>query len=571
MTRIPDAELKRRLVADGVASAEAFDEAAESASRLRESAADILISRGVLSEEYYTNVLSEYFGVPRANLKGRVIDEEALRMLPESVALSRRAVIFGKDERGALLVAMEDPSDAGTLSYLEGRFHAKVKPHLATRADLNHAYAFYSKQITEDFKKIIEENVALTLRTKREGASAEQAAGELPIVAIVDNLLSYASAAGASDVHLEVLEDALLVRFRIDGILHEMVRMPKEAHPAILARIKLLAALKLDEHNRPQDGRLRFKRGGDFIDIRVSVMPTFYGEKAELRVLSSAARPLSLEELGMFPDTAKALTAAISKTYGLVLVTGPTGSGKTTTLYSVLSIVNTPEVNIVTVEDPIEYNMPYINQTQINPHAGITFASGLRAILRQDPNIVMVGEIRDEETAEIAVHAALTGHRVLSTLHTNDALTAVPRLLDMKVPAFLASAVLNAVLAQRLVRRICLDCIASYTPSTEVIQAIRAEIERMGPGARVTLPATLYRGGGCAACGGRGYRGRVGIFEIVPLTETMRALIADPAFTLDHMREAARKEGMMTMFEDGLRKVIRGLTTIEEVLRVMRE
>jgi len=265
----------------------------------------------------------------------------------------------------------------------------------------------------------------------------KEVAEEIPIVNIVDAILAYAISLNASDIHIEVLEDVVLIRFRIDGVLHEMLRIPKEVQPAIVARIKILAGLKIDEHRKPQDGRLRYEALGEAMDIRVSIMPTFYGEKVEMRLLRATAKPMSLRELGMLEDTVQIVEESIKKTYGMLLVTGPTGSGKTTTLYSILNMLNRPDVNIVTIEDPIEYYIRYVNQTQINPQAGITFATGLRAILRQDPNIIMIGEIRDEETAEIAVHSALTGHLVLSSLHTNDAPTAVPRLIDMNVPAFL--------------------------------------------------------------------------------------------------------------------------------------
>jgi len=333
----------------------------------------------------------------------------------------------------------------------------------------------------------------------------------------------------------------------------------------------LLASLKLDEHIKPQDGRFRHTVGKDVMDVRVAVMPTFYGEKVEMRLLSATGRPLSLEELGFLEDHATVVRENAKKTYGMMLVTGPTGSGKTTTLYSVLNILNRPEVNIVTIEDPIEYNMKYINQTQINPAAGISFSSGLREIVRQDPNIIMVGEIRDQETAQISVQAALTGHLVLSSLHTNDAPTAIPRLIDLGLPPFLVAAVLNLIEAQRLVRRICNDCIISYKPDPSIANAINRQLSDLNIDIKFNMPSQLYKGAGCLACGNTGYKGRLGIFEILNVTEDIRKIIVDPDFTLNGLRAAARKAGMTTMFEDGLKKVERGLTTIEEVLRVIRE
>ncbi|MDP1719097.1 MAG: GspE/PulE family protein, partial [bacterium] len=365
--------------------------------------------------------------------------------------------------------------------------------------------------------------------------------------------------------------DSVLVRYRIDGILHEISKIPKEVHASIVARLKLLSGLRLDEHSKPQDGRFRFQAGGDAIDIRVSAIPTFYGEKIEMRLLSSTSRALSFEELGMLADTAKTVQENIAKTYGIVLVTGPTGSGKSTTLYSMLSVLNKPEVNIATIEDPVEYDMKYVNQTQVNEAAGITFANGLRALLRQDPNVIMVGEVRDGETAEISVQAALTGHLVLSTLHTNDAPSAIPRLIDLKVEPFLAAAVLNAILAQRLVRSICSDCIQSYPVTQEIVKIIQNQLKNLGIEDEYKPPRTFFKGKGCVTCGNTGYKGRIAIFEAFNVDEKLREVIVAPDFTFDSLKKELRKKGFITMFEDGLRKVAKGMTTIEEVLRVIRE
>ncbi|MEE8131925.1 MAG: GspE/PulE family protein, partial [Candidatus Paceibacterota bacterium] len=505
----------------------------------------------------------------KTDLSIRSIDEKVLKLLDEETARIKRLILFARQPDGALAAAMEDPSDLEIIEFLEKRLNAKIKPYLATQEDLDRGFALYGQQLIENFKKIVEENIAASLKARVE--NIEEAAVQVPIVTIVDNLLSYAISLRTSDIHIEILEDAILIRFRIDGVLHEIIRVPKEIHPAIVARIKLLASLKIDEHMKPQDGRFRYQVGPDLIDIRVAVMPVFYGEKIEMRLLSSTQRPLSLEELGMFEDVARIVGENTKKSYGMVLACGPTSSGKTTTLYSILNILNRSEVNIVTIEDPIEYDMKYVNQTQINPLAGITFANGLRAILRQDPNIIMVGEIRDEETAEIAVHSALTGHLLLSSLHTNDAVTAIPRLIDMKIAPFLVAAVLNMILAQRLVRKVCLDCIESFSPSPEVIKSLEKQFKGLKLESEVGIPKILYRGRGCPACGKTGYRGRLGIFEVLNISETVRKVIIDPNFSLDVLKETARKEGMVTMFEDGLRKVERGLTTIEELLRVIRE
>ena len=573
MVKIAAQNLRELLVKEGLIDPKVFDDIAIEADRLGQNVADMLISRGIITQEYLTMLLTEYFGVSRADLLNREIDLDTLRLIDEGIARRRRIILFKKESDGSIDVAMEDPSDLETLEFLSRNLKAKINPFLATATELERGYALYGAQYTQDFKKLIEENIRESLLSRARGA--EEAAIEVPVIRIVDNVLAYAISLRATDIHIEVLEDAILIRYRIDGILREIIRIPKEVHPAIVARIKLLSNLKIDEHMRPQDGRFRYKIGSDFIDVRVAIIGTFYGEKVEMRLLPAAQKPFSFEELGMLEDTQKVIIENIKKTYGMFLVTGPTGAGKTTTLYSILNILNQTTVNIVTVEDPIEYEIRYVNQTQINPQAGITFASGLRALLRQDPNIIMVGEIRDEETAGMAVQAALTGHLVLSSLHTNDAPTAIPRLIDMKIVPFLIAAILNAVIAQRLVRRICRTCIYSFAPSPEVIDVLKKElgeiIKEREEGGGFSFPATFYRGKGCAQCNGTGYFGRIGIFQVLHETEKVREVMVSPDFSLDALRDLARKEGMVTMLEDGLRKVEIGLTTMEEVLRVIRE
>ncbi|MBI4159941.1 type II/IV secretion system protein [Candidatus Wolfebacteria bacterium] len=569
MLSLPPDQAKELLIKEGLTDAATFDALREQSDRMGQGIVDLLVSRGIVTTDYWYGIMSRYFGVPLADLSNRVINEEILAKLPEDLARQKGVLLFSAGEDGMIDAAMEDPSNLETVEFLERRLRARIRPFLATPQDLRRGFALYGRRITEDFQKIIEENIRMSLKTR--SGSITEAAQELPIVAIVDNLLSYANALRSSDIHIEILEDGILVRFRIDGILHEVIRMPKEAHPAVTARIKLLAALKIDEHMKPQDGRVRYRLGRDILDVRVSVIPTFYGEKIEKRLLAASQKPLSLEEVGLLPDMQKIVGENIKKSYGMILVTGPTGSGKTTTLYSIMSMLNRPEVNIVTIEDPIEYDMKYINQTQINALAGITFASGLRSILRQDPNIIMVGEIRDEETAEISVHAALTGHLLLSSLHTNDAVTSIPRLVDMKIASFLVAAVLNVVIAQRLVRKVCLDCIVSYPPDMETASFLEKELAAVNPYTKIKTPRVLYKGHGCSACGNTGFRGRIGIFELLEVTDEIRKIIMGSDFSLDQIGDAAKKAGMMTMFEDGLRKVETGITTVEEVLRVMRE
>ncbi len=569
MLQIPNQKLKEILVKEDLINAENFDKLAVESKRMGQNMADVLVSQGIIKPDYFYTLVAKYVGVELVNLGGQAIEEKTLRKLSEDLARQKRALIFKEDSDGTLNVAMEDPSDLATIEFLEKNLKAKIRPFLATSDDLNRGFAFYGRHLTEDFKQIIEENIQASLRRKI--GDVKEAAKDVPIVAIIDNILSYAVSLQASDIHIEILESLILIRYRIDGVLHEIIRMPKEVHPAIVARIKLLGSLKIDEHLKPQDGRFRHKVGPDIIDIRISIIPVFYGEKVEMRLLPSTQRPLSMEELGILEDTRKIIEENIKKTYGMVLVCGPTGSGKTTTLYSILNILNRPEVNIVTIEDPIEYDIKYVNQTQINPLAGITFANGLRSILRQDPNIIMVGEIRDEETAEISVHSALTGHLVLSSLHTNDAATAVPRLVDMKVVPFLVAAVLNVSIAQRLVRKICLNCIESYAVDKSTADFLAKQLKEVNSYSKLTIPKFLYRGKGCAVCHNTGYRGRNGIYEVLNIDEEIRKLIVKPEFVLGDLNEVAKKKGMVTMFEDGLRKAALGMTTVEEVLRVIRE
>jgi len=571
MISLPQSKIKEMLVNAGILNTETFDSLNIEAERKRQNVMDLVVSQGLITSDYYYTLLARTLGYERVNLGTVVINEEVMHLIPEDIARIRKIIVFLKDTDGTYHVAMEDPTDLETIDYLSLRLKGKIKVFFASEDDLNRGFILYQKRLTQDFKKIIDDSVRESLKLKM-NKDLKEAAQDVPIVAIVDNLLEYAISSRASDIHFEALDDVILVRFRVDGVLHEIIRMPKEIRPAVTARIKILSGLRVDEHTHPQDGRFRFKIGDGVIDIRVSIIPTFYGEKVEMRLLAGAQKPISLSDLGMFDDGIRMIERGIKKTYGMVLVCGPTGSGKTTTLYSILNILNRPEVNIVTVEDPIEYDMRYINQIQVNVAAGITFASGLRSILRQDPNIIMVGEIRDAETANIAVQAALTGHLVLSSIHTNDAPTTIPRLVDMGVAPFLAAAVLNIVSAQRLARKIHIDCIESYNPDDEMKKVITRELSAMNINPDVArLPKVFFRGKGCASCNYTGFLGRIGIFEAMEVSESIRKLMISPDFSLDGVREIARKEGMITMVEDGLRKVELGMTTIEEVFRVIRE
>lgn len=567
---IPVPQLRNRLVQEGLITTERFDTIYEDSRRKNQGLLDSLISLKIVEVSYLNNLLAEMLGVSLANLEVQGIDKDAIKLLEEGAARQREVIVFKKEPDGSFDVAMSDPSDLETIKFLSQHLNAKINPFFATGSDLNKGFSIYGSQSAQDFKKLIENNVQESLRGQAK--SVEESASLLPIVSIVDNLMSYAIASRASDVHMEIMEDVTIVRYRIDGILFEIMRMPKAIHAALTARIKILSGLKIDEHYKPQDGRFHYQVGSQVIDVRVSVLPTFYGEKIVMRLLEAAQKPLSLTEIGMFPDMEKIVADNLKKAYGMVLCCGPTGSGKSTTLYAMMDILNRPTVNIVTVEDPVEYNMRYVNQTQINTQAGITFASGLRAILRQDPNIIMVGEIRDAETAGIAVQAALTGHLLLSSLHTNDAPTVVPRLFDLEVPPFLVVSVLNVIIAQRLVRRVCQACIYSYEPSPEITKVIMNQLEQLNldPN-KVKLPKNFFHGKGCSSCGMTGYRGRLGIYEVLDVGEEVKKTIISPDFNLEKLHKVARENGMISMFEDGLKKVELAMTTIDEVLRVIRE
>ena len=565
----PD-QLKKLLVDQNLIAPERFDQLYQEADRKGQNVIDVLVSEKIVESNYLNDIIASLLGVPRADFSVHPVNKEVVNLLNEGAARQRQVIVFDREQDGTYDVAMTDPSDLETREFLQQRLDGKIKPFLASTEDLDRGFSVYGYELGQDFKKIIDDNVRASLTSQSKDAA--EAAKDLPIVGIVDNILSYALASRASDIHIEILEESTFIRYRVDGILYQVMDITKAVHPGIVARIKLLAGLKIDEHFLPQDGRFRYQLGGQEIDVRVSTMPTFYGEKVEMRLLESSQKPLSLEELGMSPEVSKIVSDNLKKSFGMLISCGPTGSGKTTTLYALMNMLNRPEVNVTTVEDPIEYNMRYVNQTQINPQAGVTFASGLRALLRQDPNIIMVGEIRDAETADIAVQAALTGHLLLSSLHTNDAPTAIPRFFDMNIPPFLVSSVLNLVLAQRLVRKICPTCIYSYDLDASIEATLEAQLKEndLDP-AKVHIPKTLYGGKGCSSCGQTGYRGRCGIYEAFQVDEKMKEIIVQPQFSLEALREQAQASGMKTMFEDGLRKVELAQTTLEEVLRVIRE
>lgn len=563
---LPPEEIKNLLIKKGFIDEEIWKAAEEDGKRFNLSPLEILISREIINFDVFYDLLSEEIKIPRAQIRGIDIPPNILALVPQKIAFEKRLIPFDL-ENNTLKVAMTNPLDIETINILEEITHKTIKPYLATPQEIQYALVNYQKLYKEEYQKLLETELP----------QLTAVVTETNIVKLLDNLLGYAIGTNASDIHIEALEKEVLVRFRIDGILREMMRLPKNLLDPIIARIKVLSNLPLDEHFKPLDGRFKTKIGDFEFDIRVAIMPTLYGEKAVLRILSGVVKPTSLDGLGMNTEIQKIVENAISRSFGMILVTGPTGSGKTTTLYTIINLLNRPEVNIVTIEDPIEYAFTRVNQTQVNPKVGLDFAAGLRAFLRQDPDIIMVGEIRDQETAEIAVQAALTGHLVLSTLHTNDALTAIPRLVELGVPHYLLADSLVLVIAQRLVRKICQNCVTSEKINEvqkkiiiEQLKSLKIPEEKINEYEK-KLQDVIYKGKGCSVCGYTGYQGRTGIFEAVLINDELKYLIASKELSLEKLRESARKNGYRTMFEDALDKIIVGITTLDEALRVIRE
>lgn len=566
---ITEEKLKGILLESGVISDQVFADATNEAHHLGQAVSEVLIGREEITEEYFAELMEPYVGVPLIDLKTVPLDHATVSLLPESFAKGKNVVVFAHEPERLAKVAMLDPLDYDTIEFIRAKLGCWVEPYLTTRKSLRFGLKQYKETIGKEFNDIIAESVKKFVAESGETDLAKMAE-TVPIVTILDSVIEHAISLNASDIHFEPLPKEVLVRFRVDGILQEILSLSASVAPILVARVKILGGLRVDEHKTPQDGRFRFE--GDesaAIDIRANVMPVMHGEKVEMRLLKSQTRPLSLSELGLSPQAIKIIEEEIKKPHGMILSTGPTGHGKTTTLYAIVHMLNTPKVNITTIEDPIEYEVGRINQTQVNVKAGITFANGLRALLRQNPDIIMVGEIRDNETVEIAVHAALTGHLVLSTLHTNDAPSAIPRFLDMGAPAFLLASTMNLVIAQRLVRRICASCTESYEVTEEIQRLISAQIALAGNALKKPLK-TLYRGKGCNVCGLSGFSGQIGIYELLRVNEPVRELILKSADATE-IRKQAIADGMETMFEDGLAKVERGVTTIEEILRVVKE
>jgi len=581
--RVEEGQLKLFLVDSGLVKEDAIKRIEAKAKKTGKKFEELLLNEGLISQEDLIRLKAYILGVPFINLEKEIVPKEVLEIIPEPIARAHNIVAFRKKGR-ELEVAMLDPEDLQTIEFIKKKSNLRILPRLTTPQSIKNVLAQYRKTLGAEFAELIKKE-AEGVKTKRiqekttEKEELEKIAQEIPVIKIVDSLLKHAVLDRASDIHIEPMENEVLVRYRIDGILRDAMTLPKQVAPGIVARIKVLSNLKLDEHRLPQDGRFKFETNGDKYSVRVSVLPVLNGEKVVMRLLAEEAKGYSLEELGLRGKALEDIQTALRRPTGMILVCGPTGSGKTTTLYSMIEILNTPEVNISTVEDPIEYRMPRVNQTQVRPEIGLTFANGLRALLRQDPDIIMVGEIRDNETAALAVNAALTGHLVLSTLHTNNAAGAIPRLIDMKVEPFLIASTLNVILAQRLVRRLCedkkeyhlersqIDQISKYCDLKRVENILKKEglLKKKG----TVKDVTFFEPKPTKSCP-EGYKGRIGIFEVLPVTESIKKLITQNA-TSDAIQERALKEGMITMVEDGFVKAARGITTIEEVLRVIME
>ncbi len=543
----------------------------------------IVRDMGVTDEETLAQAQAEVWGIPYFEQSSLVLSPELLSLIPKSVADTYNVIPFSIDKQnGVLIVVMSNPQDLTAIDFLEKRTGMRVKVEMASATklasliDQNYAQSLIG-EVTEVLKKGGEEEEESSGVITAE--SMARIIKEPKIVELVKKILEYAIKFRATDVHIEPLESLTRVRYRIDGILEERLRLDRQYHAALVSRIKILSGMKIDEKRLPQDGRFGFKSDLGEVDLRISSLPTAHGEKIVMRLLPKSQKIPTLQELGLRGKALRNLEEAVLIPHGIILITGPTGSGKTTTLYSLVSKINLPRVNIVTLEDPIEYQMQGVNQVQINPQAGLTFASGLRSFLRQDPNIIMVGEIRDEETAELAIQASLTGHLVFSTLHTNSAAGGLPRLIDMKSEPFLLASSMTAVVAQRVLRKICEDCKSAYAPDPAMVIDIKTVLgdyylsfvkgnpanteEAKKQGAEFLL----YKGKGCDRCNHTGYLGRIAIFEVLPVSSNIAKLIMQRSDAATIEREAVT-EGMLLMKQDGYIKVLEGITTIEEVLRV---
>jgi len=588
--RVEPEQLKAFLLDSGLVSKKQLEQAEKATkTSVNQNLEDALVKAGTVKPEEITKLKAYILGIPFVNLEEEKISPEILRIIPEPIARKQNIVAFRKTDRN-LEVAMLDPEDLQTVEFIKKKSNLRILPRLTSEASIKNAIRQYQKSLQAEFGELIGKDTKITpslgeLSPAKEeenipAEELEKVAQDLPIIKIVDTLIKHAILQKASDIHIEPMEKELIVRYRLDGILHEAMTLPKQIATGVVARIKVLSNLKLDEHRLPQDGRFKIETEDYKISFRVSVLPVYDGEKIVMRLLPENSKGMTLEDLGFWGRNLEIIHNQINKPHGMILVTGPTGCGKTTTLYTILDLLNTPETNISTVEDPIEYRMPRINQTQINSKIGLTFANGLRSLLRQDPNIIMVGEIRDSETASLAINAALTGHLVLSTLHTNSASGSLPRLIDMEAEPFLISSTVNCIEAQRLVRRLIPESREKYNLNKDEIASISKQVdtakiltvlsqEKLISEKQSLKDVTFYHPKP-SPDSPSGYKSRIGIHEVMEITETIRNLIIRRASS-DELEKQARAEGMLTMMEDGLVKAARGLTSIEEIIRVTKE
>jgi type IV pilus assembly protein PilB len=555
----------------------------------RKTLQDVVLQNNTLSEKELTQLYAAKIEVPFVEINPKMLRRDVLSLIPEHIARQYISVLFDVKADGAKLLAMEDPDDVQAFNFLQKQLGSNIHVFIATRSNILAALDQYRSNIGSELTQVIASED--TPVVAEEEVSEEEVAEDSPVARTVNLLIEYAIKQGASDIHIEPREDYVSIRYRVDGQLRETNKLPKKVMAALVSRIKILANLKIDERRAPQDGRFKVALGSGQFALRVSTLPIVDGEKVVMRILNESSKPSSLQELGYWGSNLERLEQALTRPHGMILFTGPTGSGKSTSLFSILSRLNQPTVNISTVEDPVEYKIPGVNQVQVNPMAGMTFVNGLRALLRQDPNIIMVGEIRDGETARLAVQAALTGHLVFSTLHTNNAATSLPRLLDMGIEPFLIASTIHAVVAQRLVRRLVPESMESYTPDEATAKRVEAafglkdpaafkdihnfEGQAMQAGIGPATPSTteetitkLWRikSGGSAGA----FRGRQGIYEVLPMTPAIQKLIISGASS-ENIQEEAIKEGMVTMQTDGFVKALRGQTTLEEIMRVTSE
>ncbi len=571
-------QLRSFLTDSGKITEREFEDAKTRSEKGGERLEDVLVSEGFVTRDEITMLKANISGIPFVNLEGRKIPPDVLKIIPENVARANNIVAFRKSDNG-LEVAMLDPEDLRMIDFIKKTVGTRILPRLTTTESIKGLLRQYQEDLKTEFDEMVEEEGAIKIIKEEEGKKGddlERVAREVSVIRVVDTLIKHAILEKASDIHIEPQEKEIVVRYRVDGILRDAMVLPSNIAPGLLARIKILSELKLDEHRLPQDGRFKIETEDYKYSIRLSILPVADGEKAVMRLLPESAEVLTLDQIGLAGEALVKVRESLRATTGMILVTGPTGSGKTTTLYSILDILNTPRVNISTVEDPIEYRIPRINQTQINSKIGLTFASGLRSLVRQDPDIIMVGEIRDSETAHLAVNAALTGHLVLSTLHTTDASGAASRMMDMGIEPFLISSTFSLVVAQRLIRRLYGD--------TEKYRLNDVEIDELSKHCDIDRVESVLREMGVVGTGRgikdidfnrpikskeapEGYKGRIGVYEVLSITDPIRDLIILRSSS-GKIAEQARKEGMITIFEDGLIKAAQGLTSIEEVLRV---